>query len=177
MNNAENSTTRKPPNGLDKQGLLRLYERLVLLRRFESVAQDLNRKGVWPGFLHLYIGEEASAVGVCDHLRKDDWITSTHRGHGHALAKGVPARDIMAELYGKATGCSGGRGGSMHLFAPGVGLLGTNGLVAGGIPLAVGAGLSARVRGTDQVGVAFFGDGASNHGAFQIGRASCRGRV
>lgn len=166
MSNAKKSTTRKPPDGLDKRGLLRLYERLMLLRRFETVAKELNAKGAWPGFLHLYIGEEASAVGVCDHLRNNDWVTSTHRGHGHCLAKGVSPKAIMAELYGKATGCSGGRGGSMHMFAPKVGLLGTNGLVAGGIPLAVGAGLSAKVRGTDQIGVAFFGDGASNHGAF-----------
>lgn len=154
------------PAGLKKADLLRLYERMMLVRRFELAAQDLNRKGVWPGFLHLYIGQEATAVGVCDHLRNDDWITSTHRGHGHLLAKGVPAGDIMAELYGKAAGCSGGRGGSMHMFAPKAGLLGTNGVVAGSIPLGVGAALSAKVRGTDQVSVAFFGDGASNHGAF-----------
>lgn len=165
-NKTSSDHSSKLPEGLDKAGLLRLYERMVLLRRFETVAQDLNQKGVWPGFLHLYIGEEASAVGVCDHLRKEDWITSTHRGHGHVLAKGVPARDLMAELYGKATGCSGGRGGSMHVFAPSVGLLGTNGLVGAGVPLAVGAGLSARTRGVDNVGVAFFGDGGSNHGAF-----------
>lgn len=157
---------RTLPSGLGRDDLLRLYERMSLIRRFETVAQDLNRKGVWPGFLHLYIGEEATAVGVCDHLRKDDWITGTHRGHGQVLAKGLPPRRLMAELYGKATGCSGGRGGSMHLFAADVGLLGTHGLVASGIPLAVGAALSAKVRGVDAVGVAFFGDGASNHGAF-----------
>lgn len=154
------------PDGLDKGGLLRLYERMALIRRFETVAQDLNRKGVWPGFLHLYIGEEATAAGVCDHLGNDDWITSTHRGHGHVLAKGVPPTKLMAELYGRAAGCSGGRGGSMHVFSPEHGLLGTHGLVAGGIPLAVGAALSAKVRATGTVGVAFFGDGASSHGAF-----------
>jgi 2-oxoisovalerate dehydrogenase E1 component len=154
------------PAGLERHDLLRLYEQMVLVRRFERTAQELYRQGQWPGFIHLYIGEEATAVGVCAHLRPNDWITSTHRGHGHALAKGVPPRIVMAELFGKATGCCGGRGGSMHLYDPEHGLLGTNGLVGAGIPLAVGAGLSARVRGTAQVGVAFFGDGAVNHGAF-----------
>lgn len=159
-------TTSAPSNPLpDAKTLVRLYRSMTLLRRFELTAQDLNKKGAWPGFVHLYIGEEAVAVGVCDHLRRDDWITSTHRGHGHALAKGVPPREVMAELYGKATGSSGGRGGSMHIYAADWGLLGTNGLVAGGIPMAVGSGLSARTKGTDGLGVAFFGDGASNHAA------------
>jgi 2-oxoisovalerate dehydrogenase E1 component len=112
------------------------------------------------------VGEEAVAVGVCAHLRTDDWITSTHRGHGHALAKGVSPEAVMAELWGRATGVCGGRGGSMHLYAPSAGLLGTNGFVGGGIPSAVGTALAARVRKTDQVGVAFFGDGAVNHSAF-----------
>ncbi|MDD5727913.1 MAG: pyruvate dehydrogenase complex E1 component subunit beta [Victivallales bacterium] len=156
----------KIPKELKKTDLLQLYEKMVLLRRFESTAQDLYKKGVWPGFIHLYIGEEATAVGVCANLNDDDWITSTHRGHGHALAKGVPVNLVMAELFGKVTGCCGGRGGSMHLYYPPAGLLGTNGLVAGGIPLAIGAGLGAMTRGSQQVGVAFFGDGASNHGAF-----------
>jgi 2-oxoisovalerate dehydrogenase E1 component len=157
-----------PPEALllGKLGLLRLYEKMFLLRRFELTAQDLYRKGEMPGFIHLYVGEEATAVGVCDHLASTDWITSTHRGHGHALAKGVPPKVVMAELFAKATGCSGGRGGSMHLFDPTHGLLGTNGLVPAGLPLAVGAGISAKVRGTDQVAVAFFGDGGSSHGAF-----------
>src|ERR1700674_5521713 len=144
------------PHGLSTLDLLRLYEQMVLLRRFELTAQVLNRGGKLPGFLHLYIGEEATAVGVCAHLRPDDWITSTHRGHGHALAKGLPPGALMAELYARATGCSGGRGGSMHLYDPPCGLFGTNGLVGAGLPLAVGAALSARVRQTDQVGVAFF---------------------
>ena len=160
------ATSRSLPPGLDKAALLGLYERMLLLRRFELTAQDLYRKGQWPGFIHLYVGEEATAVGVCAHLRRDDWITSTHRGHGHALAKGVPAKIVMAELFGKATGCCGGRGGSMHLYDPPSGLFGTNGLVGAGIPLAVGVGISALVRKTDQVGVAFFGDGAVNHGTF-----------
>jgi 2-oxoisovalerate dehydrogenase E1 component len=145
---------------------LRFYEEMLILRRFETRIGELYRAGELPGFVHLYVGEEAVAVGVSSRLRPDDWITSTHRGHGHALAKGVPPRELMAELFGRATGVCGGRGGSMHLYAPRVGLLGTNGLVGGGIPPAVGAGLSAMIRKTDQVAVAFFGDGALNHGAF-----------
>jgi 2-oxoisovalerate dehydrogenase E1 component len=146
--------------------LLTLYEGMRLIREFETRAGKHYRAGEMPGFIHLYVGEEAVAVGVCAHLRRDDWITSTHRGHGHALAKGVTPEAVMAELWGRATGVCGGRGGSMHLYAPEVGLLGTNGFVGGGIPSAVGTALGARVRGTDQVGVAFFGDGAVNHAAF-----------
>lgn len=143
-----------------------LYETMRLLREFETRAGKLYRAGEMPGFIHLYVGEEAVATGVCAHLRGDDWITSTHRGHGHALAKGVSPDALMAELYGRSTGVCGGRGGSMHLYAPNVGLLGTNGFVGGGIPSAVGTALAAKVRGTTQVGVAFFGDGAVNHAAF-----------
>ena len=154
------------PQGLDPAELLRLYEQMLLLRRFELAAQVACRKGETPGFLHLYVGQEASGVGVCAHLRKTDWITSTHRGHGHALAKGMSPNTLMAELYGKRDGCCGGRGGTMHLYDAACGLFGTNGLVGGGIPSAVGAGLSARARGTDDIGVAFFGDGATNHAAF-----------
>ena len=146
--------------------LLRLYEQMVLLRQFELAAQARYKAGEMPGFIHLYIGEEAVAVGVCAHLRNDDWITSTHRGHGHALAKGMPPTALMAELYAKATGCCGGRGGSMHLYDPAHGVFGTNGIVGGGIPHAVGAALSARTRGTQGIATAFFGDGAVNHGAF-----------
>lgn len=151
---------------LDKPQLLALYEQMTLIRRFELTAQDVYRKGEMPGFIHLYVGEEATAVGVCANLRRDDWVTSTHRGHGHALAKGVSAAEVLAELYGKAGGCCGGRGGSMHLYKLDTGLFGTNGFVGGGLPATVGLGLSARTRGTDQVAVAFFGDGAVNHGAF-----------
>ena len=154
------------PKGLDKAELLRLYEQMVLLRRFELAAQVACRKGETPGFLHLYVGEEATAVGVCAHLKRTDWITSTHRGHGHALAKGMAPNTLMAELYGKRDGCCGGRGGTMHLYDASCGLFGTNGLVGGGIPSAVGVGISARARKTDGVGVAFFGDGGTNHAAF-----------
>jgi len=154
------------PEGLDAAALLALYERMVLLRRFESVAQIACRKGETPGFLHLYIGEEAVATGVCAHLRAADWITSTHRGHGHALAKGMSPGVLMAELFGRAGGCCGGRGGTMHLYDRATGLFGTNGIVAAGIGAAVGAAISAKHRGTDGIAVAFFGDGAVNHGGF-----------
>ncbi|MER8810858.1 thiamine pyrophosphate-dependent enzyme [Mesorhizobium australicum] len=150
----------------DKQVLLDLFERMVLLRRFESIAQTACRKGETPGFLHLYIGEEATGVGVCAHLRPSDWVTSTHRGHGHALAKGANPGRVMAELFGKADGICGGRGGTMHLYDRSVGLFGTNGIVAAGIGHAVGIGMSARQQGRDDIGVAFFGDGAANHGGF-----------
>jgi 2-oxoisovalerate dehydrogenase E1 component len=151
---------------LEPSLLIHLYEQMMLIRRFELTAQDVYRKGEMPGFIHLYVGEEATAVGVCAHLNRDDWVTSTHRGHGHALAKGVPAREVLAELYGRSGGCCGGRGGSMHLYKLSTGLFGTNGFVGGGLPATVGLGLSARARGTSQVAVAFFGDGAVNHGAF-----------
>ncbi len=154
------------PNEPDRAELLRLYRTLILIRRSELTTQMMYRNRELPGFAHLYIGEEATATGVMAHLRQDDWITSTHRGHGHALAKGVPPKTLLAELAGKATGCNGGRGGTMHLYMPSVGLFGTNGLVGGGIPAAVGLALSAKTRGTDQVTVCFFGDGATNHGAF-----------
>ncbi len=155
-----------PLADLSTEDLVLFYEQMQLLRRFEQAAQVACRSGETPGFLHLYIGEEAVAVGVCAHLRRSDWVTSTHRGHGHALAKGMDPKTLMAELYGKGDGCCGGRGGTMHLYDPGVGLFGTNGLVGGGIPSAVGAALAAKHRGTGGVAVTFFGDGASNHGAF-----------
>src|SRR4051812_41784582 len=149
----------------ERATLLGFYQRMALLRRFELKVQEMGRSGKI-GFLHLYIGEEASATGICAHLRPTDWITSTHRGHGHALAKGMDPGALLAEIGGKATGCCGGRGGSMHLYDPPMGLFGTNGLVGGGIPSAVGAAISAKVRGSDGVAVAFFGDGAVNHGSF-----------
>jgi len=149
--------------------MIEAYRRMVLIRRFELKAQDLYRRGNIPGFIHLYVGEEAVAVGICLNLKADDYVTSTHRGHGHALAKGIPPNEVMAELWGRSTGCSGGRGGSMHLYDPAAGFLGTNGMVAAGIPIAAGAALAAQLRGSDQVAVAFFGDGAVNHGAFHEG--------
>jgi len=148
--------------GLD----LGLYKGMVELREFELKVQELYRDGKLPGFVHLYVGEEAVATGVCAHLQANDLVYSTHRGHGHALAKGVPGREVMAELWGRSTGCSGGRGGSMHMYAPEYGFMGTNGIVGGGIPLATGAALSAQLRHSGQVVVAFFGDGAVNSGSF-----------
>ena len=140
--------------------------------RIRNVEEGLARayaQGHIPGACHTYIGQEAIAVGVCSNLRNDDVVFSTHRGHGHALAKGVPAREMMAELFGKATGVSRGRGGSMHLFAPEVGLMGTTGIVGPGILQATGAGYSFQLLKTDQVSVGFFGDGAVNNGAFHEG--------
>lgn len=154
------------PDGLDAEAMVELYKQMVLLRKFELAAQVACRAGETPGFLHLYIGEEATAVGICAHLQPSDWITSTHRGHGHALAKGMDPKILMAELYGKRDGCCGGRGGTMHLYDPSVGLFGTNGLVGGGLPSAVGAAFSAKYRKSRGVSVAFFGDGATNHAAF-----------
>ena len=151
---------------MDKPEILNLYKQMLLLREFELAAQVACRSGETPGFLHLYIGQEATAVGICAHLSKKDWVTSTHRGHGHALAKGMDPKILMAELYGKQDGCCGGRGGTMHLYDREVGLFGTNGLVGGGIPSAVGVGLAARHKKTPHLGVAFFGDGAVNHAAF-----------
>lgn len=152
-----------------KELILKLYRTMMLIREFELKAKEVFRSGRMPGFIHVYIGEEAVATGVCGQLRKDDYVASTHRGHGHALAKGISARDAMAELMGVVTGCSGGRGGTMHLYDPTVGFLGSNGVVPPGILIATGAGLSAKLKDGDQVAVAFFGDGGSNNGAFHEG--------
>ena len=149
---------------LSKDKLLRMYERMRLIRGFEEQLHADFAAGTIPGFVHLYAGEEAVAVGVCASLREDDFITSTHRGHGHCIAKGVDIKAMMAEIHGKATGACKGKGGSMHIADVDKGMLGANGIVGGGPPLACGAGLSARARGTDQVTVCFFGDGAANQG-------------
>ena len=151
---------------IDTSLCLDLYRRMYLIRRFEQRAGELYRGNEIPGFIHLYVGEEATGVGVLSLLETKDTVTSTHRGHGHLLAKGGDPKLAMAELYGRAAGYCGGRGGTMHLFAPEIGFLGTNGFVGGGIPAAVGAGLSAKLNKTHAVSVALFGDGAINHGAF-----------
>jgi acetoin:2,6-dichlorophenolindophenol oxidoreductase subunit alpha len=122
-----------------------------------------------PGFVHLYIGEEAIGTGVCAHLKTDDYITSTHRGHGHCIAKGAKVKPMMAEIFGKATGYCKGKGGSMHIADFAVGMLGANGVVGGGINLAVGAALAAKMKKTNQIAVTFFGDGASNRGTVHEG--------
>jgi pyruvate dehydrogenase E1 component alpha subunit len=151
---------------ISQELLLTYYKKILELRLFELKVQELYRNGRLPGFVHLYVGEEAVAVGVCAHLNVADLVFSTHRGHGHALAKGVPAGIVLAELWGKATGSSGGRGGSMHMYAPEYGFMGTNGIVGAPIPLATGAALSAKLKKKSQVVVCFFGDGAVNSGSF-----------
>jgi 2-oxoisovalerate dehydrogenase E1 component len=148
---------------------LDLYRRMLVIRRCEEQLAKDHQKGLIHGACHTYIGQEAIAAGVCAHLGRADVVFSTHRGHGHALAKGVPPRQLIAELFGRETGCSHGRGGSMHLFAPEVGLMGTSGIVGPCILQAAGAGYSFRLLKTEQVAVAFFGDGAVNNGAFHEG--------
>ena len=149
---------------LTDEQLLEMYQKMLLIRKFEEKVGDLFAAGKIPGFVHLYIGEEAVAVGVISALRKDDYLTSTHRGHGHCIARGADVRRMMAELFGKRDGYCKGKGGSMHMFDISLGILGANGIVAAGCPLAVGAGLTAKLRKTDQVVIGFFGDGATNHG-------------
>jgi TPP-dependent pyruvate/acetoin dehydrogenase alpha subunit len=146
--------------------LLDAYRTMRTIRAFEQTLNELSQAGRVPGFLHLYAGEEAVAAGVCAHLVACDTVASTHRGHGHAIAKGVDLRAMMAEIFGKRTGICKGKGGSMHIADTGRGMLGANGIVAGGIPLACGAALSAKVLKTGGVAVSFFGDGATNEGSF-----------
>lgn len=145
---------------------LEMYRKMLTIRRFEERVSALFAKGLIPGSVHLYIGEEAVAVGVCANLEKDDYITSTHRGHGHCIAKGADMKRMMAELFGRETGYCKGRGGSMHIADTSIGILGATGIVGAGIPIAVGAGLSIKLRGSKQVVVSFFGDGANNQGTF-----------
>lgn len=149
-----------------REQLLDFYETMVKIRFFEERVEKLFLAGEIPGFVHLYIGEEAIATGVCANLRKDDYIESTHRGHGHTLAKGADLKGAMAEIFGKATGLCKGKGGSMHIADFSVGMLGANGVVGGGYNLAVGAALANKMKGQDNVAVVFFGDGASNRGTF-----------
>ncbi len=148
----------------DIEHWLSLYEQMYRIRCFEEAADSLYTRGLMPGITHLYIGEEAVAVGVCSVLRDDDWITSTHRGHGHCLAKGADVGRTFAELLGRSTGYCGGKGGSMHIADQDTGNLGANGIVGGSTAIVAGAGLSAKMRGTDEVAVAFFGDGALGQG-------------
>jgi len=145
--------------------LLWMFERMTLIREFEETLRQLVSRGVPTGPVHYYVGQEAVAVGVCAALDTSDWIASTHRGHGHAIAKGAEVRRMMAELFGKSTGTNRGKGGSMHITDTSIGMLGVNPVVGMGVTHAIGAALSAKVRGSEQVAAAFFGDGASSQGA------------
>jgi len=151
---------------LPKEKLVMMLECMLKIRHFEGQVKDLFAAGELPGFVHLYMGEEAVAVGTCAALRDDDYITSTHRGHGHLIAKGGDVRLMMAELMGKATGYCHGKGGSMHIADPRIGILGANGIVGAGLPIATGAAMSAKLRKSGQVAVCFFGDAATNQGTF-----------
>lgn len=149
--------------------IIEMYEKMVKIRKFENRALNLFAEGQFGGFVHLYIGEEAVATGVCESLREDDFITSTHRGHGHIIAKGGDLKYMMAELYGKDTGYCKGKGGSMHIADATKGILGANGIVGAGHNIAVGAGLAAQYKGTDQVCACFFGDASTNQSTFHEG--------
>lgn len=153
----------------DKRSPLQLYRTMLVIRMVEERLAKSHQRGLIHGACHTYVGQEAIAAAVCAQLSSDDAVFSTHRGHGHALAKGMEPRQLIAELYGRETGCSRGRGGSMHLFAPEIGMMGTSGIVAPCILQAAGAGYSFKLRKTPHVGVAFFGDGAVNNGAFHEG--------
>jgi pyruvate dehydrogenase E1 component alpha subunit len=149
---------------LDKKQLIQAYSTMRRIRDFEERVHLEFATGEIPGFVHLYAGEEASATGVIIHLRKDDYVASTHRGHGHCIAKGMNLRTMMAEIYGKKPGICGGKGGSMHVADLDLGMMGANGIVGGGGPLICGAALAAKIKKTDNVAVCFFGDGGSNQG-------------
>ena len=151
---------------VEAKKMVELYQTMLRIRRFEEKVIDLYARQLIPGIVHLYIGEEAVATGVCANLKDSDYITSTHRGHGHCIAKGGAMRHMMAELYGKSTGYCHGKGGSMHIANIDLGILGANGIVPSGMPIGGGAALSIKMRGTDQVAVSFFGDGGANNGMF-----------
>jgi len=148
---------------------IEMYKKMLEIRRFEEKVYDLFTQNLIPGTMHLYIGEEAVAVGVCAALDINDFITSTHRGHGHCIAKGASLKKMMAELFGKRTGYCKGKGGSMHITDKSINMLGANAVVGGAIPIAVGAGLSCKLKYPERVAACFFGDGASNQGTFHEG--------
>ena len=151
---------------LKKENVLKMYKSMLKIRFFENKITDLYSKGLMPGLAHLYIGEEAIAVGVCNNLTERDFTVSTHRGHGHLIAQGADLKKMMAEVLGKETGYCKGKGGSMHIMDISKGILGANGIVGAGIPISTGSAYSAKARGTDQVTISFFGDAASNQGTF-----------
>jgi len=151
---------------LGKENILKMYQDMLKIRYFENKITGLYSKGLMPGLAHLYIGEEAVAVGVCANLTKLDFAVSTHRGHGHLIAQGADLKKMMAEVLGKETGYCKGKGGSLHIMDISKGIIGAVGIVGAGIPIATGSAYSAKVRGTDQVTISFFGDAASNQGTF-----------
>jgi TPP-dependent pyruvate/acetoin dehydrogenase alpha subunit len=151
---------------ISQEELLRLYRIMLTIRRFEERVVIDYHSGAIPGIVHSYIGQEAVATGVCTNLRRDDRIISNHRGHGHCIAKGADLNRMMAEIYGRKTGYCKGKGGSMHIADFGIGMLGANGIVAGGLPIAAGSALAAQLEGGDKVVTVFFGDGATNEGEF-----------
>jgi acetoin:2,6-dichlorophenolindophenol oxidoreductase subunit alpha len=171
MNVAQVSLEPQPGTGAmaDRDTCLKLYSRMLLIRRAEECLARLSQEGKFPGAVHLYIGQEAVAVGVCSALETRDWITSTHRGHGHFLAKGGELKSMYAEIWGKADGICRGMGGSMHVADVAKGILGANGIVGGGFAIATGAAFGAKLRGDGRVAVCFFGDGAANQGVFMEG--------
>ena len=146
--------------------LLGMYERMLLIRRVEKQLSEDFKAGQLPGAVHLYVGQEAVAVGMCEHLHDSDWITGTHRGHGHYLAKGGDPKPMLAEIYGRANGICKGMGGSMHVADFSKGIVGANGIVGGGLAITAGAALAAKLDGKGQIAVCFFGDGAANQGVF-----------
>lgn len=154
------------PNLQDAERLIRHHRTMWRIRAFEEAAEAASKSGQVSGAVHLSIGQEAIASGVMANLRRDDMITSNHRGHGHTIAKGAETKAMMAELFGRAGGSCGGKGGSMHIADFGVGMLGANGVVAAGLPIAAGAAHAVKLKGGDQVVACFFGDGASNRGPF-----------
>ena len=162
----ERQKSRLSNTGLNIKQLVELYRQMLLIRRFEEKSAEAYVAGKIGGFCHLYIGQEAVGVGAISAIRKEDYVLGSYREHGLALAKGMTARSIMAELFGKATGCSKGKGGSMHMFDKNVGFLGGHAIVAGQIPLATGTAFATKYQGTDQVTLCFFGEAAVNQGAF-----------
>lgn len=154
---------------VEKEPLVEMYEKMLRIRKFEEKVEELHIKGILPGLKHLYIGEEAVAVGVISSLNESDFIMSTHRGHGHCIAKGADIKKMMAELFGKKTGYCHGKGGSMHISDFDIGVLGADGIVGANIPIVGGAALAAKMRGTSQVMVSFFGEAAVNTGIFNEG--------
>lgn len=172
MNSEPKSRVRKkanapagaPATGLTREQMLRAYRQMKTIREFEERVHVENAAGAIPGFTHLYCGQEAVAVGACEHLSDQDYIISTHRGHGHCIAKGCDVPGMMKEIYGRRDGLNGGKGGSMHIADIGKGMLGANGVVGAGQPIAVGAAIACKLRGEGKVAVSFTGDGASNQG-------------